>query len=143
MKQTIANIFTTTCVVQLVLICISIIDGRLAMDNLVEAAIPYFQFFQIFGINIVINAGLFFIGKLESKFVILEYLLDVFFISIILLVSSIIFDFFPYRRWLVLLIGLIVYIFGLLTDMVRTNKYAKEMNELIQKRNRIRAHSAS
>jgi len=135
MKKVIVNILSTTCLVQILLISFSIIGRNIPIKNLSEVHITADVFFIIFVICIVINSGLILTGKFESKHVILEYLLDIIFISIVLFISGILIDmFYPGDQWILLIIGIIVYIIGLLTGMARINKDAKEMNELIRKR---------
>ena len=135
MKKIIVNILSTTCLVQILLIGFTIIFRNITIDNLSEVYISADVFFIIFVICIVINLGLILTGKFESKHVILEYLLDIIFISIVLFISGILIDmFYPGDQWILLIIGIIVYIIGLLTGMARINKDAKEMNELIRKR---------
>jgi len=133
MKRIIVNILACTCAVQLSFILIDLIFNSGSIHKIFEGSINVGVFLQVLAVNTVLNYGLIFTRKFESKYVIFEYLLDLTFITAVLLVYGAIFNIFTARKWILLVIGLVVYIFSLLTDMVRTNEDAKEMNELIKK----------
>jgi len=143
MKRIFVNVLACTCIVQLALIAIAIIFEGVSIQKIAGGSIQIRYFLQILAINTVLNCGLFFTHKFESKFIIFEYLLDLSFISVVLLVYGAIFDIFTTKRWLFVVIGLVVYLLGLLTDMVRTREDAKEMNELIKKRKEKNANSVT
>ena len=91
--------------------------------------------FEILGANIVIHLGLLLIRKFESSYAILAYFLDISYIITVLVVFGIIFDWYSsVPVWVLVIIGVAIYIFGLFTRMVRIWNDIKKMDELLQKR---------
>jgi hypothetical protein len=132
-KKILINILATTCFVQLLLIFTPIIIDGASVQNVLENYIPVSVILQLLGVNTLLFSGLFFIHKLECKYAILEYLLDISYIIIVLLVYGVIFNVFSGRSWILAIIAIVGYIFGLLTNMYRTKKNADELNDLLKK----------
>ena len=133
-KKSIVYALANTCVILILLIIVSIVIDRNPIHEILGAAINVNHFFQILGASIIIQFGLFFTRKFDGKYVILEYLLDMSFIVIVVFIFSAIFGWFTDRFWILMIMVIIFYIFGLITNTIRTRKDAKEMNELLQKR---------
>ena len=123
-----------TCVILILLVVIAlIIDGH-SVQTVWNATIQVSWLFQILGANAVIHFVLFLIRRFESKYVILEYLFGISLIIVVALVFSVFFDWFATRRWILVVMAVVLYIFGLATNTIQTRKNAQEMNELLQKR---------
>jgi hypothetical protein len=90
---------------------------------------------QIFAANIVINLGLFFLWKLEIRYMILQYLLDVSYIIAVLVVSGAVFNWYStVTVWLLVVMAVVIYTFATIITLTKFHKDAKEINELLQKR---------
>ena len=134
-KKILINTLATTCAVMLLLIAINIIREGIFAYDVGEEIIPVSFLLQVLGANTVIWVGLFFTRKFESSYTILNYFLDISNIIIVLLVFNAIFDWYSTRwPWILVLMAVILYIFGLLTNIVRNRKDAKELNQLLQRR---------
>jgi len=91
--------------------------------------------FEVLGANILIHFGLFFTRKFESRCAILENLLDIGYLLLILGVFAIFFKWYStVPIWYIFIIAVAVYLFSILLNIVRTQKTAKRINELLQKR---------
>ena len=134
MRKTLLNILAITSAVLIVLLLINIADFSISFRELLDVTIPTRLFFEILGVNAVIFIGLFFTHKFESKYASLEILLDICFISIVLIIYGLIFDHFRDRLWIFLIMAIVIYLFGLLTNMVRTQEDSKKINKFLKKR---------
>ena len=128
MKKTIINTMFTTGAALVILAAFFVIFGLKNMSVL--------TIFQVFGANIVINFGLFLIQrKFESRYVIIEYLLDISYIIVILIVSGAVFGWYSFVPiWILPLMAVLIYIFVIITSMAKIKKDTKEINKLLQKR---------
>jgi len=89
---------------------------------------------QITGANITITIGLFLSQKIELRYAVLEFLLDIGLMTAVIVVSGIIFNWFnSVPVWVPLAIVLIIYVLFYLLDIVRVRKDIKEINGLLQK----------
>jgi len=89
---------------------------------------------EIIGANVVITIGLFLTQKIELRFAILEYLLDIIFMTAVILVSGIIFSWYSQiSAWVPLVIVVVTYIIFNLLDIVRVHKDIKDINNLLKK----------
>jgi len=90
---------------------------------------------QIFAANIVINCGLFILWKFEIPYIILQYLIDVSYIILVLVVFGIIFDWYAtVRVWLLVVMAVVVYMLATIISINKFRKDAEEMNDLLRKR---------
>jgi hypothetical protein len=96
--------------------------------------------FQVLGANIVIHLGLLLTGKFESRYAILEFLLDLTFIIVVVAAFGAIFNW--ASPW-IFAIAVVIYVFGILTNMARIRKDADEINELLNKRKEKNIDTAS
>jgi hypothetical protein len=99
---------------------------------------------EIIGANIVISTGLFLTHRIECRYAIFEFLLDIGFMLAVIILSGILFDW--YSRitvWVPLVIVLIVYILFYLLDIIRVRRDIKEINKLLQKLKEKEANTAS
>jgi hypothetical protein len=132
-KKIIVNILAVTSLALLLLIFVAIVIDGASIQEIQEATIQINLFLQILGVNTLIFVGFNFIRKFESKYVILEFLLDISYIIVVLFIFGAIFGWFSTRSWILVIMAIAVYIFTLLTNTVRTRKDAKEINELLKK----------
>jgi hypothetical protein len=127
MKKTIVNTMATTGAALVALAVFAVIIGG--------KSIYAHTIFEILGANIVIHLGLLLTRKFESSYAILAYFLDISYIITVLVVFGIIFDWYSsVPVWVLVVIGVAIYIFGLFTRMVRLWNDIKKMDELLQKR---------
>jgi hypothetical protein len=91
--------------------------------------------FQIFGANIVINFGLHVLNKFESRYAILEYLLDISYVIAILVVFGTIFDWFSaIPVWVLVIMAVVIYTFTIIFSMNKIRRDTEKINELLKKR---------
>jgi nitrate/nitrite transporter NarK len=89
---------------------------------------------QIIGANIVITLGLSLTHKIEFRYVVLEYLLDIGFMTAVIVLAGTIFKwYFSIPVWVPLVIVFAVYVLFYLLDIVRVRRDVKEINKLLQK----------
>jgi len=89
---------------------------------------------EIIGANIVISIGLFLTHKIECRYAIFEFLLDIGFMLTVIILAGTLFHW--YSRisvWVPLVIVLMVYILFYLLDIIRVHRDIKEINKLLQK----------
>ena len=132
-KKIIVNILAMTSLILLLLIFAAIIADGVSVHDIGEGNINVSIFFQILAVSILIIGGLSFIQKIESKYVILEFLPGISYVIIVVLVFGALFDWFSDRKWILIIMAVVGYIFTLLTNTVRTRKDAREINELLKK----------
>ena len=89
---------------------------------------------EILFANIVINFGILITSRFESRYMILEYLLDVSYVIVVLIVFGTIFNWYSVPVWVLCLMAVVVYVFMVFFATMRIKKDVKEMNELLQKR---------
>jgi len=90
---------------------------------------------EILGANVIINLGHLLIRKFESPYIILEYLLDIIYITVVLITFGIIFGWFlTMPVWYLIVMAVVVYAFTVFANIIRNRKDVKELNELLQKR---------
>jgi len=99
---------------------------------------------EIIGANIVITIGLFLTHKVELRFAILEYLLDIIFMTAVIIVSGILFNWYSQISALVpLVIVVVIYIIFNLLDIVRVHKDITDINKLLKKLDEKETNTAS
>ncbi|MDR2965916.1 MAG: hypothetical protein LBU88_09085 [Treponema sp.] len=100
--------------------------------------------FQIFGANIIINIGILLLHKIEFRYVVLEYLLDISCIILVLVTFGFIFDWYSVTPiWVLIIMAVIIYMFVIIASIVNIRKKTKEINELLQKRKEKMEKAAS
>jgi peptidoglycan/LPS O-acetylase OafA/YrhL len=100
--------------------------------------------FEIFAANIFITLGLFLRWKFEIRNIILEYLVDISYTIVVLVVFGLIFDWYSaIPVWLLVAMAVLIYVFAMIISVTKINKDAKELNKLLQKRQKKQADSAS
>ena len=99
---------------------------------------------EIIGANSVITIGLFLTHKIEFRFAIFEYLLDIVFMLAVIVVSGFLFNW--YSRisvWVPVIIVIVIYVLFNLLDIVRVHRDIKEINKLLQKFKEKETNTAS
>ena len=102
-----------------------------SVQELMSQDIEIHTILEIYGANVLIYWCLYFSRKFESRFFFLEYLIDVCLVITVLFVFNAIFDWNPH--WVLALMGIVLYIFNVSIDTLKTRNDAKEINKLIQK----------
>ena len=138
MKKTVSYILFTTGAALVILALFSIFivgDVELIDANVV---------LEIFLANIVINSGLFLRWKFEIRYVILEYLVDISYTIIVLVIFGLIFDWYSaVPLWLLVVMATVIYLFAIIITFTKIRKDTAEMNELLQKHKEKQADTAS
>lgn len=127
MKKMIINIMATTGITLVVLALIGTLYG--AKFLLISSV------FQSLGANIVMYLGFILTGKFESKYPILEAILDISYIIVVLIIFGAVFNW--YRStpiWVLIIMAVLIYSFGCLISISRMREEVKDINELLQKR---------
>lgn len=100
-------------------------------------ALFFSTIFQTLGANIIIHAGLFVIGRLESNSILIETILDIGFVTIVVLLFGVVFDWYAsFPIWILITMSVAVYFFSVSMKIFRANKEIYEINHLLQLRNK-------
>lgn len=127
MKTTMARTMLTTGASLSILAVYFFITG--------EKELQIITIFQTIWANIVINLGIFLRYKFEIKNVILDYIIDVTYITLVLIVFGAVFDWYSkVPVWLLAAMAVGIYAFVIITSVIKINKDTKEINDLLQKR---------
>jgi len=128
MKTTIMRILFTTG---------AAVIGLAVFLKIIGAEYLYIRhIFEILGANTLINVGLFFRRKFEIRSVILEFIVDVSYIILVLLMFGKIFIWYPALPvWYLVIMAVVIYLFVIVTTVVKISKDTKEINKLLKKRN--------
>ena len=134
-KRVISNIMFTTGAALVILAAFSIIFGK----EFYYAPVVL----QIFAANIVINLGLSLLWKLEIRYLILQYLLDISYIIAVLVVFGAIFGWYSaVPVWLLVVMAVVIYTFAVIITINKSRKDTNEINKLLQKRKEKQNDSA-
>ena len=98
--------------------------------------------FEIFAANILIILGLFLRWKFEFRYILLEYLVDITYIIVVLIVFGFIFNWYSIPVWHLIVMAVVIYILGITVLNIKFRKDTNEMNELLQKRKEKQADTA-
>lgn len=91
--------------------------------------------FQIFGVNIVFHAGFLLTGKLEMRWPFAELFLNIAMIILLLLFFGSLFDWFSSTPvWILIPMGLVIYLISAMLQLFRMRQDAQEINTLIRER---------
>lgn len=129
MKKNISNIFGTTGLSIIVLSAIALLyRGKFLCINTV---------FEVLAVNILLHLGLFIIHKFEFKYRIMEIFIEnVFVIIIVVFWGEILGWFSSVPIWILIIMGIVIYLISLLLNLLQMRQDAKEINELLQIHNR-------
>jgi len=99
---------------------------------------------EIIGANIVITIGLCLTQKIESRYAILEFLLDIGFMMAVIILSWILFKWYSsIPVWIPVIMVIMVYILFYMLDIIRVRRDIKEINKLLQKIREKETNTAS
>lgn len=109
-----------------------------------EREMGILRIIEIFGANVVINIGIHLRHKFEIKNIIIDYIVDVSYISAVLMVFGVIFDWHSsIHLWLLPAMAFVIYLFAIISTVVKIEKDTKEINDLLQKRKEKKAEIVS
>lgn len=121
------NILCSTAITLLILAILGVVSG--AQFLLINSV------FQSFIVNIVIHIGLLFTHRFESSYAILEFMLDIGYMEVIVIIFGAIFNWYGSTPiWVLVIMTIIIYIVGIFLNMVQMRQEVEEINELLQKR---------
>ena len=127
MKKISVNILCSTAITLLILAILGAVSG--AQFLLINSV------FQSFIVNIVIHIGLLFTHRFESSYAILEFMLDIGYMEVIVIIFGAIFNWYGSTPiWVLVIMTIIIYIVGIFLNMVQMRQEVEEINELLQKR---------
>ena len=136
LKKIVLYVFTSTGVVLFLLTAFIMFKGNKSINAVTVM--------EIIGANTVITIGLFLTHKIELRFAILEYLLDIIFMAAVIVVSGILFSWYSkISVWVPLIIVVMTYILFNLLDIVRVHKDIKDINKLLKKLGEKETNTAS
>lgn len=129
MKKLTVNVFSTTGIS---LALLSVIALCYQAECLYIASV-----FQVLGANFVVHIGLQLLHRLEMKYPMLELALDILIITGTLAAFGAVFNWFASTpMWILVIMGVVIYIISLLLNLLSMQQDAKDINALIQKRNK-------
>lgn len=130
MKKRIRNIMAATGFTLVVL------AGIATLYN--AAFLSIHSIFQIFGANIVIHFGFILTGKFESKYTILEILLDMSYVIAVLILFGSVFKWFNSTPvWVLISMAVIIYSFGCLINIFHMKDDVGTINKLLEERKQL------
>ena len=99
---------------------------------------------QIIGANIVITIGLNLTEKIESRYAILEILIDIGFMIAVIVSFGVLFEWYnKVPIWFTVIMVIVIYISFYLLDVIRVRKDIEEINELLKKNKEKKTDTAS
>ena len=127
MRKISVNILCSTAITLLILAILGAISG--AQFLLINSV------FQSFVVNIAIHIGLLFTHRFESSYAILEFMLDIGYMEVVVIIFGAAFNWYSSAPIGILaIITIIIYIVGVFLNMVQMRQEIEEINELLQKR---------
>ena len=128
MKKITVNILCSTAITLLILAVLGVFSG--ARFLLIHSV------FQSFLVNIIIHTGLIFTQKFESSYAVLEFMLDIGYVVIVVMISGAVFNWYGSTPiWVLVIMAAVIYLAGILLNMVQVRQEIDGINELLQKRN--------
>lgn len=127
MKKISVNILCSTAITLLILAILGVASGaRFLLINSV---------FESFIVNIVIHTGLLFTHRFESSYAILEFMLDIGYMEVVVMIFGAIFNWYGSTPiWVLAIMTTMIYIVVVFLNMVQMRQEVEEINELLQKR---------
>lgn len=125
MKKAAVNVLSTTGLTLILLAAVGIIFN--ARFLCIESV------FQSTAVNIIIHIGLIITRKFESSYAVLEYALDIGWITAAVLIFGVVFDWYAsVPVWILTVMTLAVYFVCVVLSLVRANHEVNEINRLLQ-----------
>lgn len=130
MKKIWINILCSTAITLLLLAVLGEISGAQCLF--------IHSVFESFFVNIVVHTGLIYTRRFESSYAVLEFMLDISYTVIIVIIFGAIFNWYgSIPIWTLVIMTAIVYFAGILLNIISMRREIEEINELLQKRNTI------
>lgn len=127
MKKISVNILCSTAITLLILAILGAVSG--AQFLLINSV------FQSFLVNIVIHIGLLFTHRFESNYAILEFMLNISYMEVVVILFGAVFNWYGSTPiWVLAIMTTIIYIVVVFLNMVQMRQEVEEINELLQKR---------
>lgn len=127
MKKLSVNILCSTAMTLLILAILGLVSG--AQFLLINSV------FQSFVVNIVIHIGLFFTHRFENRYAILEFMLDIGYMEVVVIIFGAIFNWYGSTPiWVLVIMTTMIYFVGVFLNMVQMRQEVEEINELLKKR---------
>jgi hypothetical protein len=120
-KKTAVNILATTAITLIVLSIVALIMNAdcLYLHTVIEC----------FAANLLIHAGLFFVRRIESHYLILDLTFEMVYILLVLIIFGFIFGWYSSTPlWMVVCIGAVVYFISVVISVTNTNKALEDIN---------------
>ncbi len=93
--------------------------------------------FQAFFANALIHIGLYFVGKIESRYFLMELLWEVGYVLVVLTGCGYLFNWYSSTPlWMVILMGIVIYAIGCFINIMRIRDDISEINHELQKRDK-------
>lgn len=126
MKKISVNILCSTAITLLILAILGAISG--AQFLLINSV------FQSFIVNIAIHIGLLFTNKFESSYAILEFMLDIGYMEVVVIILGAVFSWYDSTPiWVLVIMTTLIYIVGVFLNMVQMRQKIEEINKLLRK----------
>lgn len=130
MKNFTVNVFATTGISLTLLSIVALLNHAQHLHSLIAL--------QTLGVNFVIHAGCLLAHKLELKHLLFETIFDLLVIIATLVCFGAIFGWFMSTPvWVLVIIGVLMYLISLLLNLMDMGREAQELNRLIEKRSRV------
>lgn len=120
------NILATTALTVLIMCLAGVIQGY----TLWGVTVP----FEMLLVNFLMHLGFFFIDKIEFKNRTINYAIMLLCLIGIIIGFGILFNWFHANEiWIICLVGVLVFIFAIVIDVIKINRDAAEINEKLKK----------
>lgn len=126
MKSKIQNVFAITGIALVLLSVVAkLYGGRFLCIETV---------YQVFAVSVVIQVVLVLLKKFESRYFMVEILLEIGAVLGLLLVAGVFFDWYSsIPVWVLVVMGLLVYLIGCVIDMFQIQNEVKTINRYLEK----------
>jgi hypothetical protein len=125
MKKLIINCLATT---GLTLIILAMIASLYQAKFLCVSSV-----YQSFLVNIIIHLGLILVQKFESKYFIIEFIVEIGFILGLLVTFGFLFKWYSSTPlWVVILMGIVIYLLGCLVNIMKINDDISYINKQLK-----------
>lgn len=119
------NTLSTTALTVLIMCLVAAIQGF----TLWGVTVP----FEMLLVNLLMHIGFYFVHKIDFKYFILSFALDLIYVTGLIIGFGFLFDWFHANTiWIICLVGAVVYIFGILIDVWRINREVGFINEKLK-----------
>lgn len=126
MKEKIKNTLAITAIASILLSVIAQFYGG--------CAVYINSIYQIFGVCVIIEIGTLFLEHFESRYFLIENVVEIGMILVVVLCGGYLFDWYNHLPvWIVVFIGVIVYVAGCFIDTFRIRNDINVINSILKK----------